>query len=192
MKKFQLSHIAKSLSSGYSFRSKVEDVPDGDIAVIQMKDLDAETLKLDSKLDNILSDGVNPKYLLKAGDVLFLSKGARNAAIVYHGQFQKAIASSSFFIIRVNETVIVPSYLAWYLNSIKAEKHFVEQRVGTYTHNVNRQTLESLELEVPEIKKQKVIAKLNLLSLREYLITREIAEKRKLAIAQELLNSVNK
>jgi len=187
MKLFQLENVLKSLNSGFSFRSKITSDPEGDLAVIQMKDVNVEYLILQKDPDRISSEEIHPKYNLQKGDVLFLAKGSKNVAITYQGQFDRAIASSSFFVLRPRQEIISSEYLAWYLNSAFAEKHFMEHRAGTSTQNLNRPTLESLEIRVPEKKLQNLIANLNFLSWREYLLVNEINERRKTLMSNQIL-----
>ncbi|PIQ47930.1 MAG: hypothetical protein COW03_13410 [Cytophagales bacterium CG12_big_fil_rev_8_21_14_0_65_40_12] len=187
MNRFKFNEAVISLGAGYSFRTKVEAVPDGDLAVIQMRDLTDEYSRVGESVDFIIGEDIHPKYLLEKGDILFLAKGVNNVALVYEGLFERAIASSTFFVIRPNTEVVTSAYLAWYLNSGEAQKHFLENRVGTSTQNVNRATLESIEIKVPERKLQEDISKLSFLSLREYLLVNEINERRKTLMSYQIL-----
>lgn len=192
MNRIRFNEAVISLGAGYSFRTKVEAVPEGDLAVIQMRDLTDEYSRVGESVDFIIGEDIHPKHLLEKGDILFLAKGVNNVALVYEGLFERAIASSAFFVIRPKHEIVTSAYLAWYLNSGEAQKHFLENRVGTSTQNVNRATLESLEIKVPEKKSQNLITRLNFLSWREYLLLRMISEKKRALVSEQLFNMIKK
>src|SRR5689334_15503015 len=109
--------VVSSIFSGYSFRKRVTPEPDGDLRVIQMKDLSNRysAIKTDT-LTTVVARKINPNSFLRPGDILFIAKGAHNFAIVFELNLPKAIASSAFFVLRPDPEKIVPGYLAWYLN----------------------------------------------------------------------------
>ncbi|MDR9374857.1 MAG: hypothetical protein RI565_08325, partial [Schleiferiaceae bacterium] len=69
-----LNHITH-LFSGYSFRGKVKHLPQGDLAVIQLKDLQEDYSTIGTQLTRVNAEAVKRKYYLQKGDVLFVSKG---------------------------------------------------------------------------------------------------------------------
>lgn len=190
VQKINIHEVLKEMFSGYSFRSKVEHNPNGDLAVIQMKDLENEYQDIGEDLTRISVESVPEKYLLRQGDVLFLSKGANNKALVFD-QSIKAVASSAFFVLRPDKHKIIPEYLAWFINQRETQKYIEENRAGTYIPNVNKATVLGIAIKLPPLVEQKFIAKIDFLRKREYLLTNELLAKREQLIAQKLLKKIN-
>jgi hypothetical protein len=88
----------------------------GDIVYLQVRHFDENgqlhgSLHLDLKFGNI-----SEKHILQTGDVLFASKGTKNFATVFENHYPTSVASTSFFVIRLNSALISPEYLAWFMN----------------------------------------------------------------------------
>lgn len=186
-----MKKVLKSVFSGYSFRSKVEHDENGDVSVIQMKDLHNEYQEIGSQMLRISGDSIPKKYLLEPGDVLFISKGANNYALVFNDKI-KAVAASAFFVLRPNKKIIVPEYLAWFINQKETQRFIEENRAGTYIPNVNKTTVEAIEIKLPTLDEQKIVAKMDFLQKREYLLTIELLAKRKLLISNLLMQKIIK
>ena len=92
-------------------------VTKGDIVYLQAKHFD-ENGNLRTKLTpDIYINDVSKKHLLNPGDVVFTAKGTKNIAAVYESKNQPAVASTSFFTIRISRDwteKILPEFLAWY------------------------------------------------------------------------------
>jgi restriction endonuclease S subunit len=185
-----ISQVLNDLFSGYSFRSKVEHDPVGDLAVIQMKDLEDNYTRIGDGCNMIDALSIPPKYLLQNGDVLFISKGANNYAVVYDLELPKAAAASAFFILRPDTTKINPNYLAWYVNQKHVQQYLKENRAGTYIPNINRDTILGIQLSLPEIGVQNLIAKINSLSKREYYLNEKLTSLRKILINNVLIQKI--
>ena len=176
-----MKEILQNIMSGYSFRTKVQNEIDGSLKVIQLKDLEDNYQRLGEHLTTIAEDAVPEKYLLQEGDVLFISKGANNYALVFNEDY-KAVAVSAFFVLRPNQTKVTPEYLAWFINQSAAQRFFEENSAGTYTPNINKTTLMSLEVKLPSLEKQKQIAQISELAKREEAIYNQIKDNRALVV----------
>ncbi|MEX1002927.1 MAG: restriction endonuclease subunit S [Crocinitomicaceae bacterium] len=190
MSKILLNNVSK-IDSGKSFRQRIEDDPNGNCLVIQMKDISHEQLTITGSPQSILLDEINPNQLLNKGDILFMAKGNNNFAVMY-ASGKPAVAVSLFFIIRPKRDKIDPEYLTWYLNSPTAQAYFHERRLGASVGNIRKETLESLEVEFPPLERQLQIAKLNSLLKDEKKITNEYLEKKEIFINQSMLNLITK
>lgn len=129
--KVNIKSVLLSLFSGFSFRSKVENTPGGDLRVVQMKDLEENYTRIGSELTRITSSDIHAKHLLEKNDILFLSKGSNNFALEYQLNFPMAIAASAFFILRPDATKVFPSYMAWYINQMPVQQYLKEKTAGT-------------------------------------------------------------
>jgi restriction endonuclease S subunit len=120
-----------------------------------------------------------------------VSKGVNNYAIVIDQISFPVVASATFFIIKVDERVIIPEYLAWYMNQKEAQNYFSEKKAGTYIPNLNKQDILELPLKVPPLKTQKAIAKTAMLLNQEIKILEKLKINRKELIQTQLINLIN-
>ena len=102
-----------------------------------------------------------------------------------------AVAVSLFFVIKPKRKEIDPEYLTWYLNSPAAQSYFHERRLGASVGNIRKEALETLEIELPEMNRQKQIAKLNSLLREEKELTNEYMEKKEVYLNHTMLNLIN-
>ena len=97
----KLSEIA-DISTGYSFRSKINHDPDGDTKVVQMSDVDKYKGILKNQLVSI--SGFDPRrdrYFLEPGDVIMTSKGYNIDAHTVPAGLGKVVAVNSFLVMRL-------------------------------------------------------------------------------------------
>ena len=165
---------------GYSFRSRLEVSKDGEVAVIQMKDLlDDNTIGCD-ELVKIDMDSVKDHHLARKGDLVFRSRGiVSNAAILLEDP-AKAVVAAPLIRIRVTKpNRILPEYLNWYLGQRDAQVFLTSRAIGTAQKMISKEVLENLEVLLPSLEKQKKIVELVSLSAREQTLLSGLAEKRK-------------
>lgn len=186
-----INAIISDLFSGFSFRTKVENDPKGDLHVIQMKDLENNYSSIKPDLIKVSSEKISSKFFLQKGDVLFIAKGSNNYALEYNLELKKAIAASAFFIIRPDQTRVVPAYLAWYINQPPVQQYLKENMAGTYIPNINKGTIEGITVALPPIDIQRKIVTVDNLKKREKLLMSLIMEKRELGVSAALLDIVN-
>lgn len=183
--------VLEELFSGYSFRSKVVNNPDGDMAVIQMKDIEDGYSRIGNELTKVDSSTIRQKCVLQKGDILFLAKGANNYAIVYNLDLPKAVAASAFFVLRPDLEKIIPGYLAWYINQKTVQQYLKENTAGTYIPNINKNTILGINIQLPEIVIQEKVVKIEFLRKREYLLMNELLRKREQVITNKLIDIIN-
>ena len=180
------------LFSGYSFREKIDHKPEGDVGILQMKDIENNYLNFDyQNIDKVKDFSFKDKFFLNKGDVLFVSKGVNNYAISIEKIDFPIIASATFFVIRVNENKILSDYLAWYMNQSEAQNYFSEKKAGTYVPNLKKQDILELPLNVPPLKTQNAIAQTAKLLNQEIAILEKIKTNRKELIQTQLINLIN-
>jgi|SRR5690554_3987876 len=186
MSKTLLNEVA-NIESGVSFRHRIEDNPNGDCWVIQMKDISNDDQTIISQPQAILKDEVNPRHLLNKGDVLFMAKGNNNFAVHYNLN-RPAVAVSLFFVVRPDSAKVNSEFLTWFLNSANAQSYFHEQRLGASVGNIRKNVLESMEIELPSMEKQEQIAKLNRLMQKEKQLTKNYLVRKEVFLNQTMLN----
>ena len=149
--------------------------PDGDVAYLQAKDCDeAVVTRYASRVH--LSPKAQ-KSLLRPGDILFASKGANYISRVFYGE-AKAVASTSFFVIRTRQETLSPEYLCWFLRQPSVEAYFKTLQAGSATPLIHKPAVENLEIPVPLLAVQKLIVDIACLSQREKELRLSIIEKK--------------
>ena len=184
--------ILKDISevfSGHTFRERIENNPEGDCYVIQLKDLDMQNQKIKEQPHLVQSKGIYEKHFIQPGDILFVAKGSNNYAITFYEGY-KAVAASVFFIIRIKDEKVNPFYLTWYINQPPAQEYIHKGKEGTMVTNISKVTLENLPIEIPTLETQVKIAKLHELMRKEFFLSEEILKKKKLFIEKELLTTI--
>lgn len=173
-----------TISSGQTFRKKVEHNPNGDVAVIQMKDMNDDYTGVAKNLSCVALSEVAQKQILQPNDVLFLARGNNNKAFVFNTK-QPTVAVSLFFILRPNTEFINPNYLAWYLNQPNTQNYLFSSQEGATVASIKKHTLEDMEIQLPSLADQNNIANIYALHLREMQLMDNIRTKR-----NELINGI--
>lgn len=155
----------------------------GDVIYLQAKHFD-ENGRLKSKEDIqpcIVQDNSIKQHILTENDILFAAKGDKNFACVFQKSLGMAIASSTFFIIKVRKTPgapVVPEYIAWYLNHPRIHLYLKTQAKGSAVQSVSKKTLEELKIAIPGMETQRKILAFNKLVERERELTKQIVEQK--------------
>ena len=176
--KIKLKKIA-SVSMGYPFRAKLEVDPDGNVAVIQMKDIDEHSRLEVSGLVPVSLPEVKEIHRVTKGDVLFRSRGRVNTATLVSDEVGEVIAAAPLLRIRAKDVRVLSEYLAWYINQPLAQNYLSSQVAGTISKMINKKAVEDLEIELPPIEQQKRIVAIAQLAEREQELLGQLAEKRK-------------
>lgn len=177
-KKICLKELAEILSGVYE---KAD--PDGEIAFLQTKDCtDTVVTKYASR---VLQTPKMKKNLLQDGDVLFAAKGGNYSSVVFRQQ-EKAVASTSFFVIRLKSPAVTPEYLCWFLRQPSVMAYFKTCQAGSAAQIVHKPVVENMEIPVPSLKEQEIIVAIASLAKKEMELQQAISKK-KLSIVQQLL-----
>lgn len=162
----------------------------GDVVYLQAKHFDesgelAETLYPDLDLDSKIE-----KHLLKKGDVLFAAKGSKNFATWYENEKIPAVASTSFFVIRLIDNNVLPGYLTWFLNHPDTQILLKGQARGSSIASISKAVLSELEIPVPSIQKQELILRIFKLRNMERNLRQQIENLREIEIQNSLINAI--
>jgi restriction endonuclease S subunit len=158
--RYNLFEIA-DVFTGHTLREKVEHDPDGKFTLIQLKDLSfIPNVTIKHPPFKISSKDVPKRQVLKKGDILLLTKGSTNKALLYERQFEPALAVSAFTVIRLHTDHLKPEFLAWYINSSEAQEYFNMHRAGTTTLNLSKKAIDELSIPSPSLEKQELMMKL--------------------------------
>lgn len=163
----------------------------GEISCFQAKHFDENGKLIDVPYPDVAAFSVSPKHLLREGDILFAAKGDKNFAAVIEATTQSAVASTSFFVIRLSTTAITPTFLSWFLNHHSTQNILKHKARGTAIASIRKSDLGELEIPIPSVGKQNAIVQLAELANKEATLRNHILKNRKLLTDQQLLNSIN-
>ena len=168
------------MQMGYSFRSRLEVSKDGEVAVIQMKDLlDDNTVGCEG-LIRIDMDSVKDHHLVHKGDLVFRSRGIISNTAILLEDPGKAVVAAPLLRIRVTKPKkILPEYLNWYISQREAQVFLTSRAIGTAQKMISKEVLEDLEVLLPSIEKQTNIIELASLAAREQIMLGVLAQKRR-------------
>ena len=170
------------LQIGFQFRRKVDPDPESPYRVIQIKDFDENGRLIPEAIERYPVDGSPSRYILRPGDVLYLSRGLRQFAYPVTEDLADTLASGYFFILRRLKHVL-PEYLAWAINQPPTQqKLHTAARQGSHMPYVSREAFEALEIDAPVLEVQEKIVKLHELSRHEQDLMRRIAARRAVLI----------
>ena len=184
MKK-RLHHIA-TIQTGVFAQSSAE----GSIVYLQAKHFN-ELGELTATLHaDLLQNKSIQKHLLQKGDLLFAAKGTKNFAAIYDFS-ETCVASTSFFVIRLQTNDIIPEFLAWHLNQPNTQAALKAQAIGTAIVSISKAVLENIEIPIPNIYTQHKILKINQLRHHEKLLHQQIEQLKDKKINLLITNTLN-
>lgn len=187
----KIADIAQ-INSGFTFRKGQSfDYPEN-YSLIQVGDLGEQFQLQMEDIDRIIEIEPKIQFVLNPGDVLFASKGEYNFAALIPDDIGKAIASSTFLILKDLDEKIIPEYLVWYINSTEGQKYLKSVRKGNTIPYISKSAFVKMPIILPNIGDQKMIARINALKRKENSLRKQLLEKRKNMIEQQILNHINK
>lgn len=133
------------------------------------------------------------RHLLKRGDVLFAAKGSKNFAAMYELTDPPAVASTSFFVLRLKEDFrknVLPEYLKWFLNHPISQEYLKGRAIGSSIVSISKRVLEEMEISVPELKTQKAILEIAELRTTEKKLKDQLEALRERKIQQQIVNAI--
>ncbi len=177
-----------TVQMGYSFRSRLESSNNGDIAVIQMKDLLNDNTVDCGDLFKIDMEAVKKHHLVQKGDLIFRSRGLVTTSAILLEDPGKALVAAPLLRIRITKPKkILPEYLNWYISQREAQIFLTSRAKGTVQKMITKNTLEELDVLLPSLEQQKNIVELASLSAREQTLLHTLAEKREQYISTILM-----
>lgn len=181
--------IIAEVRMGYSFRSRLEADAQGDVAVIQMKDIDDANLLHPEGLVRVQMPDLKERHLVQAGDLLFRSRGVTNSAALVGGGLGRAVLAAPMLLIRPQSEVVEPAYLQWFINHPSTQATLAAQAAGTSVKMIGKGALDQLKVVLPPLEKQRRIVEVAQLVSREATLLEELRGRRKALLEGILLRS---
>ena len=160
----------------------------GEVYYVQARHFDENREFITSVKPDLPYDEKLSKHFLQPGDVLIASKGYDHFAVAYKGIIKPAVASSMFIVLRINNKLILPEFLTWYLNHPTTQNILSGNSKGTALPSITKSDVGNLEISIPSIQKQNAILNLNELLQKEKNLRKQIENLRESEIQQQLLN----
>ena len=184
----KLGELAE-VQMGYPFRSRIEHDPQGDVAVIQMKDIDdANLLHAEAAIRVALPKG-KTHHLLRAGDLLFRSRGRSNGAAQVLEGIGPAVLSAPMLLIRPHD--VLPAYLCWYINAPATQAQLAALAEGTSVRMISAEALKALQVPLPSVAVQQRIVQAAALADQEQVLLARIATLRQQVTDHLLMKSAH-
>ena len=183
----KMSQIS-NITPGYTFRKSIEENKDGDISVLQAKNIvsNQDVQNVDGYI-KISSETIRSPYYLEYNDVLIISRSSTPGyfrSTVFTSENKKVISSSSVHVLRIKDITVLPKYISLYLNSLEGQKLVLENASGgSYLKTILIKNLMEIEIPIPSIQIQKTI-----IALSENIKRQEEIFKRKQEIEQTIIN----
>jgi len=183
-----------SISAGYPFRGKIDKLPQGDVAVIQMRNASPETGIDWPELIQVELPRSSEKAFLNSGDIILSTRGGRNFAYCIDKGRGSVVCSPHFFVIRPMRDAVLPEFLAWQINQMPAQNYLAAGATGSYILNLKRAVVERLPIVLPSFERQDSIVHADQAARAERLVLNQLIQNRTKemnALAKEVLSDIS-
>jgi restriction endonuclease S subunit len=173
------------LSVGYPFRNTCVPGESGVLACFLRDVDDSGELKLQN-LKRVEDVSPNDSHFAVKGDVVFRSRGTPFMAAVVPAVSEDLLVVAPMIRVRLNREMVLPEYLAWYMNSAYGAAYFKEFATGSGIPLVSKGVLEQMPVKLPSLKAQQAIADLVKLGRKEQEILTQIVKQKNLILETEI------
>lgn len=201
----RLGDVAE-VRNGFTFREKITEVSagTGTAHIVQIKDARKVAEETGSaelnpdQLPEIIWEGKD-NALVPDGAVILPSRGGyfRASLLTDESESRLPVVVSSQFLILYGFAGLLPEFLCWSLNQPSIQRYLKEGAgsQGTNITMLNRQSVENLEIQIPNLAAQKKILTLNKLWEEEQRLTKALLDNREVMLQgmfQEILKDAKK
>lgn len=177
------------LHSGYSARTALTKSPTGTTAIIQPKDIEAQTANDTATLERVRLPWTPPHHFIEAKDMVFCARTTLYRTLLLAAPTMRTLCIAPLIHIRVRDaTRVLPEYLAWYLNTQAAQAAL--QTVGF--GKVRLGPLKALPVPVPELAQQQHILAVLAVNSQILELEKRLSEQRHAYTQQTLLKMVRR
>ncbi len=176
-RRMELRNLAR-VQPGYLSRTSVHHVPKGTHWLLQARDISPQHgLRLDA-LVRFKPERKPDLYRVSRGDILLTARGQDHRAYLVEMDLSDVLASSVLYIIRPIDDLVLPGYLAWWLNQPEAQAALDFASHGTGIGYISRPLMEVLSVVVPPLDVQRKISETMDLWRRQQSIQALLGQKR--------------
>jgi hypothetical protein len=178
---YELGKVAQ-VGSGYPFRGRVENDPNGTLVVLQQKDISDLAAISPGQLAGVVPPGAAKvlkmdayrKHLLTTDDVLLQMRGGQFLSVVFAGQYP-AIAAQGVAVIRPIPGLL-PAFLCWFLGHPKTTEKLRSMSGGTHIPFLSKKTLTGYQVPMPPLETQHHVVAAHDLRCRHRAATQRLIE----------------
>jgi hypothetical protein len=141
------------IRTGHAFRERLLDDPDGNVSVIQPKDIqrDGTVSFLEGRS---LRTGVSSPRTLKQDEVLVVNRARIAAAVFDFSPEDRWIVPSSIMVLTLRRDIVLPQYIAIYLNSPEGQRMFRRHFEHSTIPFISTGNFGSMDVPVPPLDRQ--------------------------------------
>jgi hypothetical protein len=176
---------------GHPFRGAIPEIQNGDVRVIQLRDLSRTGLRDCDALLTTTIDGRKEPDWVRDQDLVFVPRGRSNYAALVSNPPPRTVCSPHLYLMRVKRPDwLLPGFLAWQLQQPPAQRHLRLAAEGTLQVSIRRSELEKLAVRVPPIAQQRNVLELQRVAAAERSTYEALIKNREdelAAIAEQLL-----
>ena len=123
------------------------------------------------------TEALNDDYLTHIGDIIVRTSNPYTALLIDE-KTSGMVVSSNFVIIRCDNKLLLPEYLYWYLNTSEIKKDIFVNSAGNMLAAIKPQYFCDMNLMLPDLEKQRKIARINLIAKRELELLSQLKEEK--------------
>lgn len=125
-----------------------------------------------------VKEKIESHYISQVGDVV-MRLSYPYTALAIDERHEGLVVPSYFVIIRLQESEMLPEYLAWYLNREEIKQEIRSKQLGKQLSNINKRVIESLDIQILSMEKQRKMVELYRYWLEEQRILCQLMEQKK-------------
>lgn len=163
----------------------------GNVTYLQAKHFDDWGYQSD-KIDTFMQiDKKNEAHLLEDGDILLVGKGMRNFAWTYEKAYGPAIASSIFFVIKVDKSKVIPEFLTTLFNMPQTQSYFQTLGAGSSIPSIRKSELEAFTIKLPTLEVQEKVINIKQLHYKDMELSKKIISEKQIVYQAVIKNIIN-
>ena len=177
----KLSELAVVRSGLVLSRKQARERTENRYSLLTLKSIKPDATVSEGDLDVFDAiESLNKEYLTAIGDVIVRTSTPYTSVLIDE-KTDGMVVSSNFVIVRCNTDKLLPEYLFWLLNTEAVKKDIFKNSAGNMLAAIKPQYFCDLEIELPSLREQKLIADFNMTARKELeLLERLKTEKEKL------------
>ena len=189
MKK-KLSEVA-DIRAGYTQRSQANATETREYFMINIRNISDDGQIDYDGITSVKLPPVDARYFIKEGDVLLSARGTRQIAAVCDVGAPGLLVGTQFFVITPDTRIVLPGYLAWYINSADAQTYITSRVMGSRVVMLKVGDLIDLEVPIPPLAIQEIIIEIERLFREEKSLLHRIADLKAQLLAGQISQLVN-
>jgi len=195
----KLKEIA-DIQLGFPFRGKLEDLPVGEVCVIQPKDISNNGEINWAGVSKVCLPGRAKPLFLENGDIIIPAKGRDNSPKKMTGiaEGQLVVASPYFFTVRIASADSLDplnGFVYWWLRQRPTQEYFSRYSAGSAVKNLTRAAIDEIPVILPtKNEMEQVIVSDVFISMHTETLNKLIKSNNKITngIAQKLASKYSK